>query len=186
MVNGPPKRTTIADSHIREHGSYYDEVQTLLYYNSSCPICDYVNMTVTIKLLIDIEICGNKCNGLIYSTCDECNWEYRAQKLIVPYNDNPQILWSEYVDSWDKVNGKINDIHAEISYNNKLMIWEENYNPNIAICPNCKSYNVLISSGKDMNEWYLYDCNDCECHMTNNNIGKLPNELLKSFDVIKI
>lgn len=190
MVNNPydrerPQRATLPDSHMRDHGSYYDEVQTLLYYNSQCPICDFRCMTVTIKLLIDIEKCGNRCNGLVYTSCDECDWAYSARKFIIPYNDKPEIFWSGYVDSWNETHKKITEIHNEISYNEKLMIWEKKSNPNVAICPNCRSFNVLISSGKDTNEWYLYDCNDCECHKTNNNINTLPDELLKSLNVDK-
>ena len=182
-----PKKVTLPDSRVIDKGEYYDEIHTSLYNNSQCPVCDFQRMTITIKLFVDIEKRRYRYDGIVYTSCDKCTWKYSSQQIIASYSNNPSIFWLEYVDSWNKVNNKKKTVvmHNKISYNENLMIWEKKKKPNIAICPICQSQNVLISSGTDINEWYLYDCNDCKYHLTNNNIDLLPDDLIKSFNIDK-
>ena len=151
VIHSDPHKSDIADSHMRTHGFYYDEEQTLLYYNTKCPTCPNANMTVTVKLLMDMEHYYETCKGIVSTSCEECDWTFYSSRNIICHkssdnNNTPNEFWTRYVNEWNIIHEKKLEFYKVCKFNEKLLIWELNLNPNVPVCPECKSNDIIMNN----------------------------------------
>ena len=174
MIN----KTDLPDENKIINHTYHEKESILIYKNSMCPVCENTTVTVKINSSIEFNNGGDSCICNLFADCCTCMWTCELSRYTMPYEDDEN--WEKYIDIWSGVREKVLEIYKIYKFNTKLCIWELTENPNVPVCPICKSTNIYR---EDIDTLKIYSCNDCSYWSSDDEICILPEEIVKKLCV---